>query len=265
MVETLLIYLLLGALAGLVAGLLGVGGGIVIVPVLAALFQARGFNGANIMHLALGTSLATIAVTSISSVVAHHRLGSLNWRLAAWLAPGLVAGALLGAFMADGVASATLQRFFGLFEMAVALYMFFGTKVGAGVERPILVPELLATGTIIGAISAMLGIGGGTMTVPYLTWRGRLMREAVAVSSACGFPIALAGGAGYLLAGLDAPLLPPLATGYLYWPAFVAISCASLLLAPVGARLAHRLPVAQLKRLFSVILLLIGSAMLLKA
>lgn len=265
MVETVLIYLLLGALAGVVAGLLGVGGGIIIVPVLVWLFQAQGFGAGNIMQLALGTSLATIAITSISAVVAHHRLGSLDWRLVAWLTPGLVAGAALGALFADGVASTTLQRLFGLFEMAVALYLFFGAQVSGTKARPIAVPELMVTGTVIGTVSALLGIGGGTMTVPYLTWRGRLMREAVAASSACGFPIALAGGAGYLLAGLDAPSLPPFATGYLYWPAFAGISCTSLLLAPLGARLAHGLPVAQLKRLFSLILLVIGAVMLFKA
>lgn len=265
MVETLLIYLLLGALAGVVAGLLGVGGGIVIVPVLVWLFQAQGFNEGSIMQLALGTSLATIAITSISAVFAHHRLGSLNWRLVAWLTPGLVAGAALGALLADEVASATLQRLFGLFEMAVALYMFFGARAGGAGAQPIAAPELVVTGSVIGTLSSLLGIGGGTMTVPYLTWRGRVMREAVAVSSACGFPIALAGGAGYLLAGLDAPSLPPFASGYLYWPAFAGIGCASLLLAPLGARLAHRLPVAQLKRLFSLILLVIGAVMLFKA
>lgn len=265
MVETLLIYLLLGAVAGLVAGLLGVGGGIVIVPVLVFLFQAQGIAVANVMHLALGTSLATIAITSLSSVTTHHRLGSLNWQLVLWLTPGLIIGAVLGAQFADGVASASLQRFFGLFEMAVALYMFWGARVTAGKSSPIARPELVASGTVIGTISAMLGIGGGTMTVPYLTWRGRMMREAVAVSAACGFPIAVAGCIGYLVAGLDAEGLPPLATGYLYWPALIGISSASLLTASQGARLAHRLPVAQLKRLFSLILLLVGMAMLIQA
>ncbi len=264
MVEIVLIYLLLGTLAGLVAGLLGVGGGIVIVPVLVVLFQAQGFNEANIMHLALGTSLATIAVTSVSSVIAHHRIGSLNWRVVLWLTPGLVLGATLGALFADQVASATLQRFFGLFEVAVALYMLFGSVTKTAKEKLIAVPELMFVGTVVGTLSAMLGIGGGTITVPYLSWRGRIMREAVAISSACGFPVALAGGLGYLLAGLDATSLPALATGYLYWPAFLAIGSASLLLAPQGARLAHRLPVKQLKRLFAVILLVIGVAVLIK-
>ncbi len=265
MVEIVLFYLLLGALAGLVAGLLGVGGGAVIVPVLVVLFQVQGFNDANIMHLALGTSLATIAVTSISSVVAHHRLGSLNWRTVLWMTPGLIVGAALGALLADQVASATLQRFFGLFEISVALYMLFGSVTKAAREQLIAVSELMLAGMFVGTLSALLGIGGGTITVPYLSWRGRIMREAVAVSSACGFPIALAGGLGYLLAGLDATALPALATGYLYWPAFVAIGSVSLIMAPHGARLAHRLPVQQLKRLFALVLLLVGVAMLIQA
>lgn len=265
MVDIFLIYLLVGALAGLVAGLLGVGGGVVIVPVLAFLFHAQGFTESNIMHLALGTSLATIAVTSLSSIVAHHRLGSFNWRLVKWLTPGLVVGAALGALLADAVASIALQRFFGLFEMGVALYMFLGARAAGSVEREIAAGELMATGAVIGTFSSMLGIGGGAMTVPYLTWRGRMMREAVAVSAACGFPIALAGGAGYLLAGLDAPFLPSLATGYLYWPAFLAIATTSLFMAPLGAKLAHKLPVGQLKRLFSLILFVIGMLMLITA
>ncbi len=265
MFEIVLVCLLLGVLAGLVAGLLGVGGGIVIVPTLAILFQAQGFNESNIMHLALGTSLATIAVTSISSVVAHHRLGSFNWPLVWWLTPGLMLGAALGALLADQVASITLQRLFGIFAMLVAGYMFWGAKVVSAKARVIATPELMAIGTLIGGVSAILGIGGGTMTVPYLTWRGRAMREAVAVSSACGFPIAVAGSAGYLLAGLGASSLPPLATGYLYWPAFLAICGTSLFMAPVGARLAHKLPVKQLKWIFALTLLVIGAVMVVKS
>ncbi len=265
MVEIVVVYLLLGALAGLVAGLLGVGGGVVIVPVLVVLFQAQGFDSANIMHLALGTSLATIAITSLSSMMAHHRLGSLHWHTALWLAPGLVVGALLGALLADQMASVTLQRLFGLFEVAVALYMLLGKVAKGVVERVIAVSELMTVGLFVGTLSSLLGIGGGSMTVPYLSWRGRSMREAVAVSSAAGFPIAIAGGVGYLFTGLDATSLPSFATGYLYWPAFIAIGSISLLVAPHGARLAHRLPVARLKQLFAVVLLLIGLAMLLKA
>lgn len=263
MVETLLVCLLLGGVAGLLAGLLGVGGGIVIVPVLALLFQAQGVSDSLVMHLALGTSLATIVVTSLSAVAAHHRLGAINWPLAAWMAPGLMAGAVAGAWFADGAESVTLQRLFALFEIAVGIYMLAGRRVGGGGDAIPPPAELMVSGGVIGTLSSLLGIGGGTMTVPYLSWRGRAIHEAVAVSSACGFAIALAGAAGYLWTGMDAPSLPSLASGYLYWPAFAAISCASLMTAPAGARLAHRLPVAGLKRLFAVILMGIGSAMLL--
>lgn len=264
MVEIVFLYLLLGAMAGVVAGLLGVGGGIVIVPVLVLLFQAQGFDAANIMHLALGTSLATIAITSVSSAVAHHRLGSLHWPTVLWLAPGLIVGALLGALLADQMASVTLQRLFGLFEVVVALYMLLGSTQSSVVQRVIVLPELVAVGLLVGIMSTLLGIGGGSVTVPYLTWRGRVMREAVAVSSAAGFPIAIAGGVGYLLVGLDATSLPRFATGYLYWPALIAIGSASLVMVPQGARWAHRLPVQRLKQLFATILLLLGVAMLLK-
>lgn len=263
MLEAIIIYLLLGCVAGFAAGLLGVGGGLIIVPVLVLVLRMQGIDEANIMHLALGTSLATIAFTAVFSVLAHHRRGAVVWRLVYGLAVGMVLGSLAGAYTADTVSSEALQRFFALFEFAIAVYMIAGTPpVQHGMAALIPRMELFLVGTGIGLVSAVLGIGGGTLTVPYLCRRGRDIRQAVAVSAACGVPIALSGALGYLLVGLDAENLPSLATGYIYWPAVAGIAMTSLFFAPLGARLAHAMPVMQLKRVFGVVLLLIAISML---
>lgn len=263
MLEAIIIYLLLGCIAGFTAGLLGVGGGLIIVPVLVLVFQTQGMESDRLMHLAVGTSLATIVFTAVSSVLAHHRRGAVVWRLVYGLAAGMVLGSLLGAVVADQISSTALQRLFALFEFAIAIYMMAGTPmVRQDMTAAIRRLELFLVGNGIGLASAVLGIGGGTLTVPYLCWRGRDIRQAVAISSACGLPIALAGALGYLLVGLGAERLPSLATGYIYWPAVAGIVMASLFFAPLGARLAHALPVMQLKRVFGVVLLLIAISML---
>jgi uncharacterized membrane protein YfcA len=262
MFETLLLYLLFGAVAGLAAGLLGVGGGLILVPLLAFVFKGYGFNSSTIMHLALGTSLTTIVFTAASAVAAHHRRAAVIWPLVFTLAPGLLLGSLLGAALADNVSSEVLKRLFAGFEFLIGLYMIAGAPTlqadGAGGGKR---AGLVFAGGVIGLVSALLGIGGGTMTVPYLTWRGRKIHQAVAVSSACGIPIALAGAVGYCLTGLDAAGLPPWSTGYIYWPAVAGIVAASLIFAPLGARLAHRLPVKRLKSLFGIVLLIMAVVM----
>ena len=261
MTEAFAVYLLLGVFSGFVAGLLGVGGGLIIVPILALVFQAQAFNSEHIMHLALGTSLATIVVTSISAVVTHHRHGAVIWRLVYWLAPGLLVGAVIGAVIADRLNNQSLELVFGVFEIGVAIYMLIGAPKPSGVvQQP--GGEYMGAGGVIGTISSLLGIGGGTMTVPYLTWRGVGIRNAVAVSSACGLPIALSGCVSYLITGLDAVNLPSAASGYLYWPAWLGICASSVIMAPVGAKLAHRLPTSVLKRIFAIILLIIGGLMI---
>ncbi len=262
--EFYLIYVVLGCIAGLLAGLMGIGGGIVIVPVLAYLFQAQGMVEAHVMHMALGTSLATIVVTSISAVIEHHRRGAVNWSQLLWFAPGLMLGASLGGVIADGLSSLLLQRLFGSFEIAVGLYMFLGLAARQQLNQMISRGELAFSGALVGSVSSMLGIGGGTMTVPYLVWRGCAMTDAVATSAAGGFFIAVFGAFTYLVMGLDAAMLPDMATGYLYWPAFLGICLTTLVFAPLGAKLAHRMPVVRLKQLFAVVLIMIGIAMLLK-
>lgn len=256
-----LAYTLLGAFAGVLAGLFGVGGGLVIVPVLAWLFLHAGIEPAVIMHLAVGTSLATIVFTSISSVYAHHRRGAVQWRAFAQLSPGIVIGAWLGAVIADSLPSGNLRVIFGVFELLVATQMGFGLKVSPHRTLPGNSGMALAGG-VIGTISAIVGIGGGTMTVPFLQWCNVEMRKAVATSAACGLPIAVAGAMGFVVSGWDESGLPALSSGYLYWPALGGIVVASMLFAPLGARLAHSLPAAQLKRYFALFLAFLGIKML---
>jgi uncharacterized membrane protein YfcA len=251
----------LGAFAGVLAGLFGVGGGLVIVPVLAWLFLGAGMNPVVIMHLAIGTSLATIVFTSISSVYAHHRRGAVQWYAFTQLSPGIVLGAWLGAVIADSLPSTNLRLIFGVFELLVAAQMGFGLKVSPHRTLPGR-PGMALAGGVIGTVSAIVGIGGGTMTVPFLQWCNVEMRKAVATSAACGLPIAVAGALGFVVSGWNEVGLPPMSSGYLYWPALGGIVVASMLFAPLGARLAHALPAAQLKRWFALFLAFLGIKML---
>lgn len=257
----LLAYLAVGVAAGLIAGMLGLGGGVVIVPALALVFPLLGLPSPVLMHLAIGTSLAVIVPTSISSTLAHYRRGAVDLPLLRLLLPGLVPGALLGGWLADKLPSALLARVFGVFVIGVATQIFFNATAPG--RRPLPGQAgLLATGMVIGAASTLLGIGGGSLTVPFLNYCRVDMRRAVATSSACGLVLGMVGAATFLWAGRDHPGLPPGAVGYLYLPAFVGIALASVLTAPYGARLAHSLPVPTLKRAFAVFLMLAGLRML---
>ncbi|HSG10328.1 MAG TPA: sulfite exporter TauE/SafE family protein [Gammaproteobacteria bacterium] len=254
-------YLLTGALAGLMAGLLGVGGGLVIVPALAWLFVLQGFEPVTLMHFAVGTSLAVIVPTAVSSLLAHHRRGSVDWTTVKHLTPGIVLGGLAGAALARLLSSTGLAVFFGLFEIAVAAQLLIGARPVAHHALPGR-SGMGVAGSVIGLVSALLGIGGGTLTTPFLIWNGVDIRRAVGTSASCGLPVALAGAAGFAIAGLDTPVQPGLNTGFIVWPAMAAITLASVLLAPTGAALAHRLPRRVLQQVFAVFLLLVGGRML---
>ncbi len=257
----LLTYLFTGALAGLMAGLLGIGGGLIVVPALAWLFAGQGFAAATLMHFAVGTSLAVIVPTAVSSLLAHHRRGSVDWPAVRRLAPGIALGALAGAGLARHISSPGLAVFFGLFEIMVAFHLAFGHRPVGRRALPGRVGMGLV-GVAIGTLSALLGIGGATMTTPFLLWSGLGIRRAVGTSASCGLPVAIAGAAGFALAGLDAAGQPGLNTGFIVWPAMAAIGVTSVLLAPTGARLAHHLPHEILQRVFALFLLLVGSKML---
>jgi len=256
-------YLLLGAFAGTIAGLLGVGGGLIIVPVLVMIFARHDFLADVIVHTAIGTSLASIVMTSISSTWAHHKHAAVVWPIFWRLVPGIIVGTFIGATIADMMNANTLRTFFGVFELLVAAQMAMNIKPTPHRQLPSALPmTTVATG--IGSISAIVGIGGGTLTVPFLVWCNTSMHKAIATSAACGLPIALAGSVAYMLTGMNEAGIPSASIGYIYWPAFIGIVLTSVLFAPLGARLAHRLPVAILKKVFAVLLFVLGVRMLLQ-
>jgi len=256
-----LIYLATGAFAGTLAGLLGVGGGLIIVPILVLSFAAHGIHHEVQMHLAVGTSLATIIFTSLSSVAAHHRRGAVEWSAFWAMTPGIVIGALLGALFARVIPTLSLRTLFGLFELFVALQMALSLKPAAHRGLPGRL-GMSGAGALIGGLSALVGVGGGTLTVPFLLWCNMTIQRAIATSAACGLPIAAAGAVGFVLSGWGNPQLPTWSSGYLYWPALFGVVAASMLFAPLGARLAHSLPTQVLKRLFALLLLGLALRML---
>jgi len=247
--------------AGLLAGLLGVGGGLIIVPALLWLFALQGLETPHLMQLAVGTSLASIVFTSLSSIYAHHQHRAVLWPKVLALTPGILVGALLGALLADQLASQQLTTLFALFEVLVALQMWFG-RTPQQQQRQLSNGVMNLAGVFIGAFSALIGIGGGTLTVPFLSAINTPIRHAVATSAACGLPIALAGAVGFIVIGWDNPQLPAGSWGYLYPPALLGIVISSVLFAPLGAKLAHRLPTVLLKRFFAGFLLILGLKLL---
>ena len=255
---TLIVYLLLGGCAGIIAGLFGVGGGLIIVPALLYAFGLQQVSPDIMTHMAVGTSLATIVVTSLSSVRAHHLRGAVQWPTVARMVPGIILGSALGAVTAGLLSGPQLQLGLGCFVLLVAVQMGLGLSAAPQRELPGSF-GLAGAGAVIGWVSAMFGIGGGSLTVPLLSWCNVQMQRAVATSAACGLPIAVVAAAGYMLEGQGQPGLPAWSTGYVYWPAFAGIVIASTPFARVGAQLAHRLPAARLKRIFAVFLLVIGA------
>ncbi|MBE01662.1 sulfite exporter TauE/SafE family protein [Marinobacter lutaoensis] len=255
-------YLLLGALAGTLAGLFGIGGGLIIVPVLIFSFELQGVSPEISAHLAVGTSLATIVFTSLSSIRSHHQRGAVRWDLFRPMTVGIVVGAVLGAWTAAFMTSDQLQLVIGTFVILVGLKMLleFSPKPGRDVPGPV---GLGAAGAGIGWASAIFGIGGGTLTVPYLSWCNVRMQNAVATSAACGLPIAVAGALGNVWTGWGHADLPAFSVGFVYLPALLGVVLTSVFFAQVGAHLAHRLNAKVLKRIFSIMLLMVGLRFLL--
>ncbi|MCU4578757.1 sulfite exporter TauE/SafE family protein [Acinetobacter courvalinii] len=255
----LIIYLLIGAIAGFAAGLFGVGGGLIIVPILYIVFTQMNYDPNVIMHIAVGTSLATIIVTSISSVTAHHKKGAVLWSVFRNLAPGLVAGSFLGAGIADLMSGQHLQLVIGVFAVWMAYKMFKGAHTVVDPNRHLPSPALqLAAGGGIGVASAIFGIGGGSLTVPYLNRHGVVMQKAVATSAACGLPIAVAGALGFMWFGAKEQIDVPNTIGYVHVYAFFGISVMSFITAKFGAKVAHRLSPAMLKKCFAGLLVVVG-------
>ncbi len=251
--------LIAGAAAGTAAGLLGIGGGVIIVPVLSLVFASEGVDPEILIKVAVGTSLATIVVTAISSIWAHHRRGAVHWNLFRIMSPGVVTGSLLGAWIADWMPASWLTIGFILFMFGVSLQMALGAP-GAGRDLP--GPwALRGVSAIVGVISALMGIGGGALHVPYLSWCGVPVKQAIATAAAIGLPLAVASTLGFIATGLDETNLPSHSLGYINLPAFAGVVVASILFAPLGARLAHRLPDKLLKRTFAVFLFFLALRM----
>ncbi|EIJ34733.1 sulfite exporter TauE/SafE family protein [Thiothrix nivea] len=257
----MLILLALGAVVGFFAGLFGVGGGGIMVPALTTLFIAKGFPADQVVHLALGTSMAAIVMTSVSSLRAHHAKGAVLWPVVRSITPGILLGTFAATFVASYLSSRHLAIFFACFMGYVSLQMILNVKPKPHRELPG-ATGLASVGGVIGAVSALVAIGGGSLTVPYLTWCNINIRNAIATSAAVGLPIALAGTLGYLLNGWGQAGLPDYTLGYIYWPAVVLISAISYFITPFGAHLAHSLPVATLKKGFAVLLILLSLKML---
>jgi uncharacterized membrane protein YfcA len=257
-----LILLSMGALAGTLAGLLGIGGGVIIVPVLAMVFQHQGVAIDVLMHVSIGTSLATIVVTSLSSIRAHQKRGAIDWSVFRRITPGIIVGGFLGSVLADAIPGEELRVLFAIFMFLVATQMMIAGTPAPHRKLPPW-PGMLTAGVVIGAVASLMGVGGGAMSVPFMTWCNVHIRQAVATSAAIGFPIAVAGAAGFMITGWGNELLPPWSAGYINLPAFTGIVVASILFAPLGAKLAHTIPPTLLKRIFAVLLYILGTRMLL--
>ena len=254
------IYLAAGVFVGFFAGLLGIGGGSVMVPILSLTFIKLGYSPDYVIHMALATSMATILPGAFASARAHHAHGAVNWSVVKLMTPGILAGTLIGTVFAYFSSTTFLKYFFVGFICFLAAQLVFNVKPQANRELPGRLGMTLF-GLLMGFVSSLAGIGGAVLTITFLTWCNVKIHDAIGTSSAVGFPIALAGTIGYVATGLLDPHLPSWTLGYVYIPAFIGIAITSFLVAPWGARLAHRMPVTMLKKVFMVFLVALAIKM----
>ncbi|MDP1565058.1 MAG: sulfite exporter TauE/SafE family protein [Polaromonas sp.] len=250
--------LLLGSITGFLAGLMGIGGGMLMVPFMTFILTAKGFPADYTMKMAVATSLATICFTSMSSVRAHHRRGAVLWPIVRLLAPGILLGSLVGAQLAVALPGRILSILFAVFVAFSATQMFLDRKPKPSRTLPGRLGTF-STGWVIGMLSALVGAGGAFVSVPFMTWCNVKIHDAVGTSAALGFPIALAGTLGYIWAGQGMPEMPPGSIGYLYLPGLIVVSLASMCTAPLGARTAHRMDIRPLKKVFAVLLYVLAA------
>jgi uncharacterized membrane protein YfcA len=258
----LALYIVLGAVVGFLAGLLGIGGGLLIVPMLTILFTNQGYPKEYILHLALGTSLASIIFTSVSSFWSHHKHKAVIWKVFVPITPGIIVGTFLGTFVAARLSTLFLKVFFSVFLYYVGTQMLVGLKPKPSRDIPGNA-GLFGAGGVIGVFSSLVGIGGGSLSVPFLVWCNATMHQAIGTSAAIGFPIAVSGSVGYIINGLKATGLPEHTLGFVHLTALAGIAVASVITAPLGAKVAHKLPVDKLKKLFALLLFILGTKMLL--
>lgn len=255
---------LLGTGTGFLAGLIGIGGGMVLVPFLTLILSGRGVPSDVAVKMAIATSMATIVFTSVASIRAHHKRGAVRWDIVQSMAPGTVLGGMLASLGAFSLLrGGVLALIFGAFVAFSASQMFLDRKPRAGRQMPGAVGQL-GSGGFIGFLSGLVGAGGGFISVPFMTWCNVSIHNAVATSAALGFPIAVTNVAGYVLAGQRATGLPAGSLGYIWAPALAVIAACSVVTAPLGAAVAHALPVAKLKRIFSCVLLGLAAYMFYK-
>jgi uncharacterized membrane protein YfcA len=257
--ELIIVFLLLGSIVGFIAGLLGVGGGGIMVPVLTFIFLQQGIHIEDVMHLALGTSMASIIVTSLSSLLSHQKHKAIDWKIVKLMSIGVIIGTFSSTFLASHLSSYYLAVFFAVFMGYIALKMLF-KKTDRLVINDIKTSGLLISSTGIGAISALVSIGGGSLTVPYLTSKNLDIKKAIGTSAAIGLPISVAGTLGYLINGWNSNF--DYSLGFIYLPAVLLISMTSFFTAPHGAKLAQHLPVNILKKIFAFLLISLSLKML---
>lgn len=254
-------YLALGGLVGVLSGMFGIGGGTILVPVLVILFKIQQFPTAYIMHLALGTSMATILFTSFASMRKHHQHGAVNWALVRTITPGIWFGTALGALCATLVSTRGLEMFFSLFVYLIALQILLDVRSQASRQLPGRAGITLM-GTFTGWISSLVSIGGGAIMVPFLVWCNVPLRKAIGTSAAIGFPVAVGGTVGYIITGVGLSALPSPNLGFVYLPALFWISLASVIGAPLGAQATHRIKVDLLRKLFALLMLALATYLL---
>ncbi|PID49916.1 MAG: hypothetical protein CR991_04035 [Proteobacteria bacterium] len=257
----ILAYLVLGGFVGLFAGLFGIGGGGIMVPVFTTLFALQGVATEHVVHMALATSMGAIIMTSMASLRAHQKHGAIRWDIVRSITPGVLLGTFGGAVIAAYIPTLPLAIFFSVFMAYVSVQMWLNIKPKPSRQLPSAM-GLTGVGGVIGAVSSFVAIGGGSLSVPFMTWCNVPIQKAIATSAAIGLPIALAGTLGYLVSGWGVTGLPDYSFGYIYLPAVVLVSLVSSFTAPVGAKWAHGLPVTTLKRLFAGVLILLSLKML---
>ena len=242
-----------GGLVGFAAGLLGIGGGVVMVPLLVLVFTRHGFPSQHVLHMALGTALLAMVLTSISSMRAHHARGAVDWKIARAMSPGMLAGSFVAALIAGWIPTRPLALLFTALVFYAATQILLDLKPSATRDLPG-AEGLFTAGAVIGAVASLVAAGGAFLTIPFLAWCRVPLRRAIGTAAANGLPIALAGAAGYIIQGWRLSDLPPWSLGYVYLPAFALVVTTSMAAAPLGAALAHRLPVKRLRTLFAVLL-----------
>lgn len=260
-VEWILLFLSLGTVVGFMAGLLGIGGGGIMVPILTSIYLSQGIPVENVVHLALGTSMASIIITSISSLRAHNAKGAVIWGVVKSMAPGIIVGTFFATLIVSYINSFYLALLFSIFMAYVGIQMFLNKKPNH-THRLTSNTQLLIAGGGIGAISALVSIGGGSLTVPYLLKQNVDIKKAIGTSAAIGLPISIAGTLGYVINGWGSYSAGSYTFGYVYLPAVLLISVVSFFTAPYGAKLAHRLNISTLKKVFSILLILLSIKML---